>query len=370
MASPRLQTPISLIQIHQVTGGELVGPRDVAISSLASLSEARSTDLSFITSDRHLKTNVSIQAGVLLAHRRLTELRCPHIVLSNPLLAFARVAQTFFCPTVPPRGIASSTVKGAEVQIGSNASIWPGVTLGDRVRIGSSVTFYPGVFVGDDSTIGDHTVLYPNVVVREGCHIGARVTIHSGTIIGSDGFGYVQDQGKHYKIPQLGGVIIEDDVELGANVTVDRATLGYTTIKQGTKVDNLVQIAHNVTIGEHSIIVAQVGIAGSTTIGRHVMIGGQAGLADHIQIGDQVMIASRAGVNRSLESNQIVSGAPVMPHETWLKAQAVIPRLPELRHLVRSLEERIKRLEEGMRPAPPIKAKNKSRSREHRSSGS
>jgi len=370
MASPRLQTPISLIQIHQVTGGELVGPRDVAISSLASLSEARSTDLSFITSDRHLKTNVSIQAGVLLAHRRLTELRCPHIVLSNPLLAFARVAQTFFCPTVPPRGIASSTVKGAEVQIGSNSSIWPGVTLGDRVRIGSSVTFYPGVFVGDDSTIGDHTVLYPNVVVREGCHIGARVTIHSGTVIGSDGFGYVQDQGKHYKIPQLGGVIIEDDVELGANVTVDRATLGYTTIKQGTKVDNLVQIAHNVTIGEHSIIVAQVGIAGSTTIGRHVMIGGQAGLADHIQIGDQVMIASRAGVNRSLESNQIVSGAPVMPHETWLKAQAVIPRLPELRHLVRSLEERIKRLEEGMRPAPPIKAKNKSRSREHRSSGS
>jgi UDP-3-O-[3-hydroxymyristoyl] glucosamine N-acyltransferase len=249
------------------------------------------------------------------------------------------------------------------VQIGSNVSIWPGVTLGDRVRIGSSVTLYPGVFVGDDSAIGEHTVLYPNVVVREGCHIGARVIIHSGTVIGSDGFGYVQDQGRHHKIPQLGGVIIEDDVELGANVTVDRATLGHTIIKQGTKVDNLVQIAHNVTVGEHSILVAQVGIAGSTTIGRHVMIGGQAGLADHIQIGDHVMIASRAGVNRSLESNQIVSGAPVMPHETWLKAQAVIPRLPELRHSVRAMEERLKKLEETV-PAPrPVRAKKKTRSR-------
>jgi len=364
MASARLKNPITLTQIHQVTGGELVGSPDTTITSVASLSDARSTDLSFITADRHLKSNVSIHAGALLAHRRLTELPCPHIVLSNPLLAFARVAQTFFCPPAVPRGIAPNTIKGAEVQIGSNVSIWPGVTLGDRVRIGSSVTLYPGVFVGDDSTIGDHTVLYPNVVVREGCRIGSRVTIHSGTVIGSDGFGYVQDQGRHYKIPQLGGVIVEDDVELGANVTVDRATLGYTTIKQGTKVDNLVQIAHNVTIGEHSILVAQVGIAGSTTIGHHVMIGGQAGLADHIHVGDQVMIASRAGVNRNLESNQIVSGAPVMPHDTWLKAQAVIPRLPELRHLVRTLEDRVNRLEKARPSAPSVKrAKSNTRSR-------
>jgi UDP-3-O-[3-hydroxymyristoyl] glucosamine N-acyltransferase len=181
-------------------------------------------------------------------------------------------------------------------------------------------------------------------------------------VIGSDGFGYVQDQGRHYKIPQLGGVTIEDDVELGANVTVDRATLGQTLIKQGTKVDNLVQIAHNVTIGEHSILVAQVGVAGSTTIGRHVMIGGQAGLADHIRVGDEVMIASRAGVNRNLNSNQIVSGAPVMPHETWVKAQAVIPRLPELRSSVRALEERLKKLEETVAAARLAKARKRSRS--------
>src|SRR5574341_2580980 len=298
MAAPRLRTTISLAQIHQVTGGELIGSPEATIMSLASLSDARSTDLSFVTGDRLLKTRDSIQAGALLVHRRLPELRCPYIVLANPLLGFARVAQTFFCPPVPPRGVAESTVQETDVQIGSNVSIWPGVTLGDRVRIGSSVTLYPGVFVGDDSAIGEHTVLYPNVVVREGCRIGARVIIHSGTVIGSDGFGYVQDEGRHHKIPQLGGVIIEDDVELGANVTVDRATFGQTVIKRGTKVDNLVQIAHNVTIGEDSILVAQVGIAGSTRLGHHVVVGGQAGLADHIQIGDHVMIASRAGGNR------------------------------------------------------------------------
>lgn len=363
MAPPRLSTPISLAQIHEVTGGELIGSPEATITGLASLSEAQSGDLSFVTGDRLLKTQDPTGAAALLAHRRLPELRCPHIVLPNPLLGFARVAETFFCPAVPPRGVAGTTVKGTDVRIGSDVSIWPGVTLGDRVKIGSSVTLYPGVFVGDDSVIGDRSVLYPNVVVREGCRIGARVIIHSGTVIGSDGFGYVQDQGRHHKIPQLGGVIIEDDVELGANVAVDRATLGYTTIKQGTKVDNLVQIAHNVTIGEHSILVAQVGIAGSTRIGRHVMIGGQAGLADHIQVGDQVMIASRAGVNRSLESNQIVSGAPVMPHETWVKAQAVIPRLPELRHSVRAMEERLKKLEEAMAATRPAKPKKNPRSR-------
>jgi UDP-3-O-[3-hydroxymyristoyl] glucosamine N-acyltransferase len=271
--------------------------------------------------------------------------------------------RAFFCPVSPPRGVDAAVVRGNNTQVGSDVSIWPGVTLGDRVMIGARVTLYPGVFVGNDTTIGDDTLLYPNVVVREGCIIGARVTIHSGTVIGSDGFGYVQDQGRHYKIPQLGGVTIEDDVELGANVTVDRATLGQTVIKQGTKVDNLVQIAHNVTIGAHSILVAQVGIAGSTHVGNHVMIGGQAGLADHLVIGDQVMIAARAGVNRSLEPNQIVSGAPVMPHEVWVKAQAVIPRLPELRQAIRALEDKMKQLEASRSAPQASKTKAKKRSR-------
>jgi UDP-3-O-[3-hydroxymyristoyl] glucosamine N-acyltransferase len=341
----RSRTPISLKQIHDVVGGELVGSRQVTVTSLASFEVAGPKDLTFVTGDRMLRQGGPTAAGALLAHRRLTEITNPHIVVANPTLAFAQVARAFFCPLSPPRGIAAAVVRGVDTQVGSDVSIWPGVTLGDRVTIGARVTLYPGVFVGDDTTIGDDALLYPNVVVREGCTIGARVIIHSGTVIGSDGFGYVQDQEQHYKIPQLGGVTIEDDVELGANVTVDRATLGQTVIKQGAKVDNLVQIAHNVTIGAHSILVAQVGIAGSTRVGHHVMIGGQAGLADHIVIGDQVMIAARAGVNRSLEPNQMVSGAPVMPHEVWVKSQAVIPRLPELRQTLRTLEERMKQLE-------------------------
>lgn len=359
----RTGTPISLAQIHDIVGGEIVGSPQATITSLAAFEEAGPQDLTFLTGDRMLKTSGPSRAGMLLAHRRLAEIATPHIVVVNPTLAFARVAHTFFSPTSPPRGIAQTVVRGSETQVGPDASIWPGVTLGDRVRIGARVTLYPGVFVGDDSIIGDDTLLYPNVVVREGCMIGSRVTIHSGTVVGSDGFGYVQDQGRHYKIPQLGGVTIEDDVELGANVAVDRATLGQTVIKQGTKVDNLVQIAHNVTIGAHSIIVSQVGIAGSTRVGHHVMIGGQAGVADHIVIGDQVMIAARAGVNRNLEPNQIVSGAPVMPHEVWVKAQAVIPRLPELRQAIRTLEERVKQLEASRTAPPAPKTKTKKRAR-------
>jgi UDP-3-O-[3-hydroxymyristoyl] glucosamine N-acyltransferase len=356
-------TPITLATIHDLVGGELVGSPQATVMSLASLDDAGPNDLTFVTGDRMLKTSRPTAAGALLAHRRLDEIVKPHIIVTNPTLAFAQVAQTFFCPTAPPRGIDRTVLCGTDTQIGSDPSIWPGVTLGDRVTIGVRVTIYPGVFIGSDTTIGDDTLLYPNVVVREGCTIGARVIIHSGTVIGSDGFGYVQDQGRHYKIPQLGGVTIEDDVELGANVTVDRATLGQTVIKQGTKVDNLVQIAHNVTIGAHSILVAQVGIAGSTRVGHHVMIGGQAGVADHIVIGDQVMVAARAGVNRSLESNQIVSGAPVMPHEVWVKAQAVIPRLPELRQAVRTLEDRVKQLEatHSASQASKTKAKKKKR---------
>lgn len=346
MSAPSPSITLTLNQVHQLIGGELYGNGTTPITAVDSLSDATAEAIAFATSDKDLKIPAAIKAGALLAHRHLPELSIPHIVVTNPKLAWAHVAQRLAPPYVP-RGLAADLTRGRDVEIGPEVSIWPAVTLGDRVKVGARVTLYPGVFVGSCSTIGDDSILYPNVVIREGCAIGARVIIHSGTVVGSDGFGYAQDQGRHVKIPQLGGVAIEDDVEIGANVTIDRATtrMRHTRIQTGTKVDNLVQIAHNVTIGAHSIVVAQVGIAGSTTIGQHVMIGGQAGLADHITIGDQVMIAARAGVNRSLEPNQIVSGAPVMPHETWMKAQAVIPRLPELRQLVRSLEQRVATLE-------------------------
>jgi len=360
MGSLSASTTFTLKQIQQLVGGTLHGDGHTPLFAIAGLNEATPQALAFITNDKAAKIPGGIKAGALLVHRHFPEIAIPQIVVPNPLLAFAQVAQKFFVRPAAPRGVAAEVTKGTDVIIGADPSIWPFVTLGDRVKIGARVTLYHGVFVGADSTIGDDSVLYPNVVVREGCSVGARVIIHSGTVIGADGFGFVQHQGRHHKIPQLGGVTIEDDVEVGANVTIDRATLGQTLIKQGTKIDNLVQIAHNVTVGEHSIIVAQVGIAGSTTIGHHVMIGGQAGLADHITIGDQVMIAARAGVNRSLEANQIVSGAPVMPHETWMKAQAVIPRLPELRQLVRTLEQRVATLETQLAQVKPKRTDKKS----------
>jgi UDP-3-O-[3-hydroxymyristoyl] glucosamine N-acyltransferase len=352
-----LSAPISLTlaKIHQLVGGSLHGDGAVILSSLSSLNEATPQALAFIATEHAAQVPGGIKAGALLVHRHFPDLAIPQLVVANPLLAFAQVAQTFFVRPEAPRGIAVEVIKGAGVQIGDDPSIWPFVTLGDRVTLGARVTLYPGVYVGADSTVGDDTVLYPNVVVREGCSIGARVIIHSGTVIGADGFGYVQHEGRHHKIPQLGGVTIEDDVELGANVTIDRATLGRTVIKQGTKIDNLVQIAHNVTVGAHDIIVAQVGVAGSTTIGHHVMIGGQAGLADHITIGNQAMIAARAGVNRNVEANQIVSGAPIMPHDIWMKAQAVIPRLPDLRRSVRDLTQRVERLEAQLNRAKAAK---------------
>lgn len=352
MNKPQLPTPITLAQIHEVVGGTMHGDDQTHIFSLTSLGQADPQALSFVTNEKMARAAANCPVAALLVHRHQSDLPIPQIVVDNPMLAFAQVAQKFFIRTPAPRGIAEQITQGSDVQVGADPSIWPFVTLGDRVKIGDRVTLYPGVFVGSDVTIGDDCTLYPNVVVREGCSLGARVIVHGGTVIGADGFGYVQHQGRHHKIPQLGGVIIEDDVELGANVTIDRATFGRTVVKHGTKVDNLVQIAHNVTVGEHCILVAQVGIAGSTTIGRHVMIGGQAGLSDHLTIGDQVLIAAKAGVNRSVESNQIVGGIPAMPREKALKVQGAIFQLPELKQLVRELDERVKTLEARPQKVP------------------
>ena len=344
MARPHAQSlPVNLL--CEAVGGRLTGRPDQSITGASSLDEAKPGDLTYVEGTKHVKAALASKASAFLVAAPIAELAKPQILVPHPKQAFALILRRFFVTPYRSRGVAEQISQGRDVTIGAEPSIWPFVTLGDRVTIGDRVTLYPGVFVGDDSVIGDESVLYPNVTVRENCRLGKRVVVHSGTVIGSDGFGYVLHESRHEKIPQLGGVTIEDDVELGANVTVDRATFGQTCIKRGAKVDNLVQIAHNVTIGEDTILVAQVGIAGSTRVGHHVIVGGQAGLADHLEIGDQVLIAARSGVNRSLASNQIVSGAPVMPHETAIKAQAVIPRLPEIRQQVRALEQRMKAVE-------------------------
>lgn len=342
---------IPLHEIARFVDGRIHGARETIVTGVSSVTEAAPGDLAFIAGERFAAAARSSRAAAFLVTRPIEDLRAAQLVVGNPGYAFARVLERFFLAPAARRGIAEDVVRGSDTSIGPEASIWPHVTLGDRVSLGARVTLYPGVFIGDDCVLGDDTLLYPNVTVREGSVLGSRVIVHSGTVIGSDGFGYVQHQGRHQKIPQIGGVVIEDDVELGANVTVDRATFGQTVIKRGTKIDNLVQVAHNVCIGEDTIVVAQVGIAGSTTLGRHVMVGGQAGIADHVQIGDRVMIAARSGVTRSLEGDQVVSGAPAMPHEQFIKAQTLLPRLPELRQQVRALEHRVAELESTLRLA-------------------
>ncbi len=344
--SPRPESrAIGLDEISRAINGELRGTGETLITGVSSLEDAQAGDLAFVAADRFVKVARTSQAAAFVVGKPIPDLPKPQIIAGHPAYAFAQVVQQFFTQPYQPRGISPHSMQGAGVRIGPEASVWSFVTLGDRVTIGARTTLYPGVFIGDDSTVGDDCILYPNVTVRERCTLGNRVIIHSGTVVGSDGFGYVPEGGRHHKIPQIGTVVIEDDVELGANVTVDRATFGQTIIRQGTKVDNLVQIAHNVSVGEHSILVAQVGIAGSTSLGHHVIVGGQAGLADHLKIEDGVMIAARSGVNRNLTGGQIVSGSPVMPHEVFIKAQAVIPRLPELRQHLRNLEERVRSLE-------------------------
>ncbi len=359
MSPPQAPRAFRLEEISRAVGGTLVGGGDALITGVSNLDEAGAGDLAYIASDRFVAAARSAGAAAYVVGRPIPDLQRPQIVVPHPAYAFARAVQQFFTAPYRSRGIAAQVVQGAEVHIGPDPSIWPQVTLGDRVSIGARVTLYPGVFIGDDAVVGDDSILYPNVTVREQCVIGRRVIIHSGTVIGSDGFGFVQHEGRHQKIPQVGIVVIEDDVELGANVTVDRATFGRTVVCRGTKVDNLVQVAHNVVVGEDCILVAQVGIAGSTTLGRHVMVGGQAGLSDHLQIGDRAMIAARSGVNRNVPPGQIVSGAPVMPHEVWVKSQAVIPRLPELRRQVRELEQRVRALEKAQRTMKQSPGKGK-----------
>jgi len=352
---------LHLVDIQRAIGGELVGRADTVISGVSSLEEAGPGDLVYVAADRFIPAALESRAAAFVVGGQVRELNRPQIVVPNPAYAFACLVERFFTIPLERRGIAEQVVRGTGVNIGPDASIWPFVTLGNRVRLGARVTLFPGVFIGDEAEVGDDTVLYPNVTVMDRCVIGCRVKIHSGTVIGSDGFGYVQHEGRHQKVPQLGIVVIEDDVELGANVTVDRATFGRTVIMRGTKVDNLVQIAHNVSVGEDAILVAQVGIAGSTTLGRSVMVGGQAGIADHIQVGDRVMIAARSGVSRSLEAGQIVAGSPAIPHEVALRAYNLIGHLPELRQQVRDLEQRVRAMEPPARRAGRTKRPGKRR---------
>ncbi len=348
-----------LTELADAIGAQIYGPSHLHIARVNSLEEAVSGDLAFLAGNRLTEVARRSQASALIVSTHYPDLAVSQLVSPQPHFDFIHLSVHFFTKHTPPTGIAPNVVQGTDVRIGRDASIGPFVTIGERTVIGTRVTIYPGVCLGSDVIIGDETVLYPNVSVLDKCQIGKRVIIHAGTVIGSDGFGYIQHEGRHHKIPQRGIVIIEDDVELGANVTVDRATFGRTRIKQGSKIDNQVQIAHNVTLGEHGLVVAQVGIAGSTSIGKHVMIGGQVGLIDHLTIGDRVRIAAGAGIDKSVESGTTMSGRPAKQHTTALRTQVLVSRLPKLYEQVARLEKRLAEMEAETRTSTSRKT-NKS----------
>ncbi|MDZ7698819.1 MAG: UDP-3-O-(3-hydroxymyristoyl)glucosamine N-acyltransferase [Deltaproteobacteria bacterium] len=337
---------ISLERIAEVVGGKIVvGDENTLISGIASLESATPSDISFFFDRRYKKFLQECGAGALLVSQQDAEFAGPQVVVTNPQLAYARVATLFSPPLRRHPGISRRAYVNDACRFGENVSVSPGVYVGPGVEIGDESTLFPGVYIGERVKIGKRTLIYPNVTIFRDCVVGDDVIIHAGTVIGSDGFGFVRDGDESVKIPQNGWVHIEDRVEIGANNCIDRAALGKTWIKRGTKTDNLVHIAHNVVVGEDTIIVAQVGVSGSCTIGRNVVIGGQVGIIDHIDVGDRVMIGPQSGISKSIPEGQVVTGSPAIPHRQFLKSSAMTARLPQFLNRLKALEKKVAALE-------------------------
>ncbi len=337
---------MKLNELAAKLGAALSGPGDIEIRGVAGIADAGANEITYLADLKHVQELAECHAAAVIVPANVSAPEhLPSLTVKNPRYAFAQALRIFHEKPYAAGVVSERATVGAGVIMGDDVTIHPCVVIADGARIGSRVTLYPGVYVGTGSVIGDDSVLYPSVSIREGVVIGKRVIIHSGAVVGSDGFGFVTEGGVHHKIPQVGGVIIEDDVEIGANSTIDRATLGNTIVRKGTKIDNLVQIAHNVTVGEHCLLASQVGIAGSSSLGKYVVMGGQAGMGDHLVIGDGVMVGGGTAVTRDVEAGQVIAGRNAMPVREWLKVQAVLPKLPELKKLVSELERRIRELE-------------------------
>jgi len=340
----------TLRELSELVGGRLLGDKGIKIHGVAGIMEARKGEITFVANSRYVSQIERTQASAIIIWEDYQFNGKPMIQVENPYWAWAKVVEAFSTKRVKTgEGVHPTAIIGEDVEIGEGAWIQAYAFIGDSVKIGEGTVISPFVYIGDDTQIGDQTFIYPTVSIREEVRIGDRVIIHSGTVIGSDGFGFAQVSDRQHKVPQIGTVIIEDDVEIGAGVTIDRG-LRETVVGRGTKIDNLVQIAHNVVIGEDCVIVAQVGIAGSTELKDRVIMGGQSGVIGHVIIGAGTHIAARAGVCKDLPPGQCIwSGFPAIPHGKELRIQASMRRLPELISHVREMEERIKALEKELK---------------------
>ncbi|MBU1171052.1 MAG: UDP-3-O-(3-hydroxymyristoyl)glucosamine N-acyltransferase [Proteobacteria bacterium] len=337
---------MTLAVIAEKLGGRLSGDGHKIITGMASFDQAMESELCFADDSRYLVRLGETKAAAVLVPEEALNLSGNLIYVKNPRMAFVSLSRLFNPGPVIRDRIHPSVCVGNHVSWGKNVELRSGVVIGDKVSLGSRVLIYPNVVIGDGVILGDDVMIYPNVTILDRCVIGSRVTIHAGTVIGSDGFGFVPEGQQYTKIPHTGIVRIGDDVEIGASNTIDRGTHGETRIKNGVKTDNLVHVGHNVEVGENTLLVAQVGIAGSSVIGDHVILAGQVGVSGHLTIGNNAVIGPKAGVIKSVDAGAVLSGVPAIPHKQWMKAQIVVSQLPELKKKLGAHAKRLKELEE------------------------
>ncbi len=337
--------PVTVKEIAEFIKGELVGDGRLEITGVSGLEEAGCGEITFIDNPKFKDEAKKTKASCIIASFDVEGIDKPVIKCKNPSLAVTKIIETLFPHKINhPRGISKSASIGKNVKIGKGAAVGTNAVIGDNVSIGEGSIIYPLAYIGFGVKIGKNTVIYPNVTIRERISVGDNVIIHAGAAIGADGFGFIRDGAALRKIPQMGSVEIQDDVEIGACVTIDRARFGKTIIGKGTKIDNLVQIAHNVKTGENCIIVAQAGISGSVNMGNNVVLGGQAGITDHVEIGDNVMVAAKGGITKSVPPNTIMSGIPARPHHLMKRLVAYIDNLPKLAKRLDEIENKLKSL--------------------------
>jgi UDP-3-O-[3-hydroxymyristoyl] glucosamine N-acyltransferase len=329
---------VPLSEIVSYVSGRYDGPADVPITGVAPLSEAGEGQLSFLSNPKYAAQLESTKAAAVLVSEDHAGQSERYIRVANPYFAIARVIARFFDPRPIPQGISPQASIAASAKLGTNVAVGPFTSIGENVTIADDVVIYPNVTIEPNVEIGQGTIVYPQVSIYYGSRIGRRCIIHSSVVIGSDGYGFATEAGKHHKIPQVGIVRIEDDVEIGAGTSIDRAALGETVIGEGTKIDNLVQIGHNVKIGKHCLLVAQVGIAGSTQLGNYVVVAGQSGFAGHLKIGDGVQVAAKSAVLRDVQANTKVMGSPAIGFGEFSRREVWLRRLPELARKVTQLE--------------------------------
>lgn len=341
-----------LSHIAEQIGGQLFGDPDIEITGVAGIREAGDSDLTFLANARYENFMESTRAAAVVVGLNGRDYGRPHIRVGNPYLGYVQAIRLLHgsgAPAVRP-GIHPRAIVSGTAQVGEGVHVGAGSVIEDDARIGDRTVILPQAHVGCGSRLGEDCLLYPGAVVREKCTLGDRVILHCGAVVGSDGFGYVWDGERHQKIPHLGIVVLEDDVEIGANAAIDRGTTGETRVGAGTKIDNLVQVAHNVRIGEHSLLCAQAGVSGSSELGRRVTLAGQVGLAGHLKIGDGAIVGAQSGVERDVPENEFWFGYPAKDRHRAMREYASLGKLPELLRRVRQLEERLEQLDAGEEP--------------------